>query len=85
MKRQHHYIKILPVYYNAIDSGEKSFEVRYNDRNYHVHDILHLQEWYNDNYTGREMAVEVTYLLDAPDYCKEGYVIMSISRNWESE
>ena len=27
MKRQHHYIKILPVYYNAIDSGEKSFEV----------------------------------------------------------
>ena len=31
MKRQHHYIKILPVYYNAIDSGEKSFEVRYND------------------------------------------------------
>ena len=85
MKRQHHYIKILPVYYNAIDSGEKSFEVRYNDRNYHVHDILHLQEWYNGNYTGREMAVEVTYLLDAPGYCKEGYVIMSISRNWESE
>ena len=85
MKRQHHYIKILPVYYNAIDSGEKSFEVRYNDRNYQVHDILHLQEWYNGNYTGREMTVEVTYLLDAPDYCKEGYVIMSISRNWESE
>ena len=54
MNRQHHYIKILPEYYNAIDSGEKSFEVRYNDRNYQVHDIL-------------------------------GYVIMSISRNWESE
>lgn len=85
MNRQHHYIKILPECYNAIDSGEKSFEVRYNDRNYQVHDILHLQEWYNGNYTGREMAVEVTYLLDAPDYCKEGYVIMSISRNWESE
>ena len=85
MNRQHHYIKILPEYYNAIDSGEKSFEVRYNDRNYQVYDILHLREWYNGNYTGREMVVEVTYLLDAPDYCKEGYVIMSISRNWESE
>ena len=85
MSIQHHYIKILPEYYNAIDSGEKSFEVRYNDRNYQVHDILHLQEWLDGNYTGREMAVEVTYLLDAPDYCKEGYVIMSISRNWESE
>lgn len=78
MNRQHHFIKILPEYYNAIDSGEKSFEVRYNDRNYQVHDILHLQEWLDGNYTGREMAVEVTYLLDNPTYCKEGYVIMAI-------
>ena len=78
MNRQHHYIKILPEYYNAIDSGEKSFEVRYNDRNYQVHDILHLREWLDGNYTGREMAVEVTYLLDHPTYCKEGYVIMAI-------
>lgn len=78
MNRQHHFIKILPEYYNAIDSGEKSFEVRYNDRNYQVHDILNLQEWLDGNYTGREMAVEVTYLLDHPTYCKEGYVIMAI-------
>ena len=78
MNRQHHFIKILPEYYNAIDSGEMSFEVRYNDRNYQVHDILHLQEWLDGNYTSREMAVEVTYLLDHPTYCKEGYVIMAI-------
>ena len=79
MKRQNHYIKILPEYYDAIDSGKKTFEVRFNDRNYQIHDILHLQEWIDGEYTGREMAVEVTYLLDNPNYCKEGYVIMAIN------
>ena len=78
MNRQHHYIKILPKYFDAIESGAKSFEVRYNDRNYQVHDILHLQEWIDGNYSGREMSVEVTYLLDEPAYCKEGFVIMAV-------
>lgn len=75
-----HNLKILPEYFNAIDSGEKTFEVRFNDRNYQVNDILLLQEWVDGQYTGREMEVEVIYLLDTPDYCKEGYVIMAINR-----
>ena len=66
--------------YNAINQGKKGFEVRFNDRNYQVNDILHLQEWTNGEYTGREMEVEVTYLLDDPNYCKDGYVIMAINR-----
>ena len=78
MSKQHHYIIILPEYYNAIEQGKKSFEVRFNDRNYQVNDILHLQEWTGGEYTGREMEVEVTYLLDDPNYCKDGYVIMAI-------
>ena len=80
MNVQHHHIKILPEYFRAIESGEKTFEVRFNDRDYHIHDILHLQEWQDGEYTGREMAVEVTYLLDNPDYCKEGFVIMAIKQ-----
>lgn len=78
MSKQRHYIKILPEYYHAIEQGKKSFEVRFNDRNYQVNDILHLQEWTGGEYTGREMEVEVTYLLDDPNYCKDGYVIMAI-------
>ena len=78
MSRQHHYIKILPEYYRAVESGKKTFEVRYNDRNYQVYDILHLQECVNDYYTGREITVEVTYILDDPKYCKDGYVVMAI-------
>jgi ASC-1-like (ASCH) protein len=78
MSRQHHYIKIRPEYYRAIERGEKTFEVRYNDRNYKKYDVLHLQEWLNGDYTGREITADVTYILNNPDYCKEGYVVMAI-------
>lgn len=77
---KHHKIKILPEYYIAIASGRKTFEVRFNDRDYQVDDVLHLQEWVDGKYTGREMPVQVSYLLDDPCYCKEGYVIMAIKR-----
>ena len=78
MSRQHHYLKIFPEYYRAIERGEKTFEVRFNDRNYQKHDILHLQEWTSNGYGGREMDAEVTYVLDDPHYCKDGFVVMSI-------
>lgn len=78
MSRQHHYLKILPEYYRAIEKGEKSFEVRFNDRNFQNYDILHLQEWCGGEYTGRVMECEVTYVLDNPDFCKEGFVVMAI-------
>ena len=78
MSRQHHYIKILPEYYRAVEQKKKTFEVRYNDRDYKVYDVLHLQEWLNGGYTGREITADVTYILNDSNYCKDGYVIMSI-------
>ena len=78
MSVQHHYLKILPEYYRAVEKGEKNFEVRLNDRNFKVYDMLHLKEWVGEEYTGREILSEVTYILDNADYCKEGYVIMAI-------
>ena len=73
-----HKLKILPEYFSAIERGEKTFEVRFNDRDYQVNDILVLQEHENKQYTGREITAEVTYILDNPRFCKEGYVIMAI-------
>ena len=75
-----HLLKILPEYYQAILKGEKRFEVRFNDRNYKKGDFLYLCEHDGKDYTGHAISVEVTYLLDNPDYCKEGFVIMSIRR-----
>lgn len=77
MSRQHHYLKILPQYYMAVENGTKTFEVRFNNRGYKVWDILHLQEFVPpETYTGRELYREVTYVLDDGAYCKEGFVVM---------
>lgn len=78
MARQYHELKILPKYYRAIEKGLKTFEVRFNDRNFQVGDMLELKEWFGSEYSGRYINAEVIYLLDDPQYCKEGYVILGI-------
>lgn len=72
-----HDLKIRPEYFEAIIRGDKTFEVRFNDRNYQVDDILHLKEYDGNAYTGRELIAKVAYLLDKPSYCKDGLVIMA--------
>lgn len=77
MERKHHYLKTVQPYFDAQERGEKPFEVRRNDRAFLVGDILHLQEFIPPGtYTGRELLREVTYMLDDPDYCKEGFVVL---------
>ena len=78
MSRQHHYLKILPECYIAVDKGIKTFEIRFNDRNYKVGDILYLQEFCGGEYTGREIIKEVCYVVDNPEYCKEGFAVLGI-------
>ena len=73
-----HELKILPEYYQLIEIGEKTFEVRFNDRNFAKGDMLFLREHDENGYTGRAIAAEVTCLLDNPRFCKKGYVIMGI-------
>lgn len=37
-----HRLKILPQYYRRVQSGEKTFEVRKNDRDFQTGDIVEL-------------------------------------------
>ena len=79
MSIQHHYLKTLTNYYQAVERGEKNFEVRFNDRGFNVFDILHLQEFIPPStYTGRVVDKEIVYILDDPQYCKEGYVVLGL-------
>lgn len=76
-----HELKTIPEYFEAIATGEKTFEVRKNDRLFSAGDFLALNEYKPDekSHTGRCMLVRVTYILESNEYCKDGYVIMGIS------
>ena len=73
-----HELKILPIYFEAVALGIKTFEVRKDDRGFDEGDILILQEWTPNGYTEREIEVAVTYILRDTEYCKEGFCIIGI-------
>ena len=75
-----HELKTLPEYFNVVLSGEKTFEVRKNDRPFNKGDLLAMNEYDAErkHYTGRSCLVYIDYILDNADYCKSGYVVMSI-------
>ena len=77
-----HYLKTWPVYYQSTKLGLKTFELRKNDRNYQVGDVLCLQEYdpEKEEYTGDEMLLKVPYMLSNPTFVPDGYVIMSTVR-----
>lgn len=45
---RYHKLKTLAPYWERVQSGEKTFEIRKNDRDFQVGDILEL-EYYNPN------------------------------------
>ncbi len=56
--------KILPEYFEAIESGKKTYELRLGDFEVAEGDTLLLREW-NANkkeYTGRQISKQVTYV-----------------------
>lgn len=74
-------LKTLPEYFDAVDSGKKTHELRYDDRNYAVGDILILHEWKNGEYLKRRLCVKITHILkDCELGLKEGWAILSIKR-----
>lgn len=69
-----HELKIKQKYLEEIVQNIKTFEVRFNDRNFKINDILILKSISTNDY----LLCEVIYILNDNNYCKDGYVIMSI-------
>ncbi|MGD8172164.1 DUF3850 domain-containing protein [Vibrio sp. TRT 21S02] len=63
-----HDLKITPDYFEQQYHGVKRFELRHNDRDYQVGDILNLSEWDGQSFTGRSITVEVTCMLTAEQF-----------------
>jgi len=65
-----HELKTWPQYFAAVRSGKKRFEIRRNDRDFAVGDILVLREFdpEGDTYTGQVEERQITFLLSEEDY-----------------
>lgn len=61
-----HDLKTWPAPFEAIRTGQKTCEVRKDDRGFAVGDILHLREWVPETgaYTGRAVRMAVTHKLE---------------------
>jgi hypothetical protein len=83
-----HELKIWPEYFASVISGEKTYELRRNDRNFAVGDHLRLLEFdpKSEAYSGRSALAKVLSVAvpnhlggNVFDALDDGYCIMSIS------
>lgn len=76
-----HELKTLPHFFEASLDGTKPFEIRKNDRDFHVGDRLHLHEWddVRQVYTGSVITRTVTYITAFAQ--SPGWVVMGLSRD----
>lgn len=74
-----HQLKTLPEYYEALRTGVKKFEIRKNDRDFKVGDVLLLFK-YENGVEDKDYCqmFTVTYLTNYAQ--KKGYVVMGIER-----
>lgn len=84
-----HVLKSWPRFFDAVLSGQKKHELRKNDRNFKVGDLLQLKEFdpETDTFTGREQIVEITYITSAENPCAlsdngltDGFCVLSIDK-----
>lgn len=70
--------KILPKYFEEVIKGNKNFELRKDEDDIQVGDLIRLKEWDGEKYTGRSKVKSVAYVLrDVPEYgLVEGYCII---------
>lgn len=71
-----HLLKIEINYFIDIVVRKKKFEIRKNDRDYKVGDLLFLNEYDDGEYTGNMLFAKITYL--QTEYVKKGYVALGI-------
>lgn len=82
-----HALRCWPNFFNEIVSGVKKFEIRKDDRDFRVGDVLRLEEWLPTDsedadeqkaaYTGRFELKVIRYILRDPQFgIQEGYAIL---------
>ena len=76
-----HRVKCDIRWFAEFTAGSKQFEIRGNDRDYKVGDLLELNETRDAEYTGRAALYKITSVLpdtDFPDCIKSGFAVIGI-------
>jgi uncharacterized protein DUF3850 len=87
-----HELKSWPPFFTHMVSGEKTFDVRFNDREFQVGDTILFREWEPKEhgfhgapyYTDRQYRMRISYILDPqpgrdPDMgLVPGYVVLGL-------
>ena len=73
-----HDIKIGKEFFEDVKNNVKTFELRKNDRNYKVGEILELHEYEAGEETGRTCRKLITYMLKEFTGLQDGYCILGI-------
>ena len=79
MDDRRHKLRLAKMFFEDVRLGRKSFELRKNDRDYQIGDILELREMDNGEPTGRVIEKEITYILEGFAGLKEDYCILALA------
>ncbi|MBF9042970.1 DUF3850 domain-containing protein [Rhodobacterales bacterium HKCCE4037] len=82
-----HELKVWPAYFHRLNSGDKTFEVRRDDRGFQKGDVLWLREFTpnerlhpRQQYTGNATFARIDYILTGGQFGIEpGYVVMALT------
>ncbi len=82
-----HHLKTWPEFFTAVVSGDKTFEVREDDRGFEVGDVLVLREYaVGVGFSGYEVRRRVTYIMRGGAFGLEpSHVVLAIRPEDESQ
>lgn len=87
MRQTEHTLKTIDIYYDAVVAGEKTFEVRRNDRAFQAGDTLVLERIddkgrYTSPFPSRHTAkFRITYLLQGGQFGIEpGFCVLGLAK-----
>lgn len=76
-----HELKSRPLFFHAVKTSGKKFEVRKNDRGFSEGDTVMLREWdEHDGYTGNIIIAEIGHISSPPECpgLQDGFVAFGI-------
>jgi len=73
-----HDLKTVAPYFGLLQKGIKDFEIRFDDKDFLVDDILNLQEYKHGELTGECVQKRVKYILRRFKGLQTGYVVLGL-------